>query len=45
MEETNFCEVVETDNSESPSEVSSMISERQAQLYVKTKEGKAKGIP
>lgn len=40
MEESNFCEVVETDTSEAPSEVSSIISGRQAQLYVKTKEGK-----
>ena len=45
MEETNCCEVVETDTSEAPSEVSSVISGRQAQLYVKTKEGKAKGVP
>jgi len=36
---------VERDTSEAPSEVSSIIIGRQAQLYVKTKEGKAKGAP
>ena len=45
MEESNCVEAAKTDTSEAPSEVFSMISGRQAQLYVKTKEGKAKGIP
>ena len=45
MEDSSCCEVVGTDTSETLSEVSSIISGRQAQLYVKTKEGKAKGVP
>ena len=45
MEGSSCCEVVETNTSEAPSEVSSMISRRYAQLYVKMKGGKAKGVP
>jgi len=43
MEDSNCCEVVETDTSEAPSGVSSIITGRQAQLCFKTKKGKAKG--